>query len=88
MVRMRRHKSLLSKHLRVSWGTARTMLRKIRQAMAHRDSIYRLASLIELDDTVAGAGGKRSAKEVNPPEEAHVWRIHQSRLLSFVHSHF
>lgn len=49
-----------SKHLGVSWITARTMLRKIRQAMAHRDSIYRLSSLIELDDTVVG--GKRSGK--------------------------
>jgi len=28
-----------SKHLGVSWITARTILRKIRQAMAHRDSI-------------------------------------------------
>ena len=43
-----------SKHRGVSWITARTMLRKIRQAMAHRDSIYRLSNLIELDDTVAG----------------------------------
>jgi transposase-like protein len=34
--------------------------RKIRQAMAHRDSIYRLSNLIELDDTVVG--GKRSGK--------------------------
>lgn len=49
-----------SKHLGVSWITARTMLRKIRQAMAYRDSIYRLANLIELDDTVVG--GKRSGK--------------------------
>jgi len=49
-----------SKHLGVSWITARAMLRKIRQAMAHRDSIYRLANLIELDDTVVG--GKRSGK--------------------------
>ena len=49
-----------SKHLGVSWITARSMLRKIRQAMAHRDSIYRLSNLIELDDTVVG--GKRSAK--------------------------
>lgn len=49
-----------AKHLGVSWISARTMLRKIRQAMAHRDSIYRLANLIELDDTVVG--GKRSGK--------------------------
>ena len=49
-----------SKHLDISWITARTILRKIRQAMAHRDSIYRLSNLIELDDTVVG--GKRSGK--------------------------
>jgi len=49
-----------AKHLVVSWITARTILRKIRQAMAHRDSIYRLSNLIELDDTVVG--GKRSGK--------------------------
>jgi transposase-like protein len=49
-----------SKHLGVSWITARAMLRKIRKAMAHRDSIYRLANLIELDDTFVG--GKRSGK--------------------------
>lgn len=50
----------VSKHLDVSWVTARAMLRKIRKAMAHRDSIYRLSNLIELDDTVVG--GKRSGK--------------------------
>jgi len=49
-----------SKHLGVSWPTARSMLRKIRQAMAHRDSMYRLSNLIELDD--AFVGGKRCGK--------------------------
>ena len=50
----------VAKHLDVSWITARNMLRKIRKAMAHRDSIYRLANLIELDDTFVG--GKRAGK--------------------------
>ncbi len=50
----------LSKHIGVSWLTARNMLRKIRQAMAHRDSIYRLHRLIELDDTYVG--GKHAGK--------------------------
>lgn len=51
----------LSKHLGVSWRTARSMLKKIRTAMAHRDSIYRfLEELIELDDTYVG--GKRPGK--------------------------
>ena len=36
------------------------MLRRIRQVMAHRDSIYRLSKLIELDD--AFVGGKRCGK--------------------------
>lgn len=49
-----------SKHLGVSWGTARNMLRKIRKAMAHRDSIYRLGNIIEFDDTYVG--GKRAGK--------------------------
>lgn len=35
------------------------MLRKIRQAMAHRDSMYRLANLIELDDAFEHVPQKR-----------------------------
>lgn len=50
----------LSKHIGVSWPTARNMLKKIRISMAHRDSIYRLHKLIEFDDTYVG--GKRSGK--------------------------
>lgn len=50
----------LSKHLGVSWLTGRNMLRKIRKAMAHRDSIYRLENLIEFDDALVG--GKRAGK--------------------------
>ena len=51
----------LSKHIGVSWPTARNMLKKIRTAMAHRDSIYRLFNeFIEFDDTYVG--GKRPGK--------------------------
>ena len=50
----------LSKQIGVSWVTARNVLRKIRIAMAHRDSIYRLQQLIEFDD--AFVGGKRAGK--------------------------
>jgi hypothetical protein len=50
----------LSKQIGVCWLTARKMLKKIRTAMAHRDSIYRLHRMIELDDTYVG--GKRSGK--------------------------
>lgn len=50
----------LSKLIGVSWPTARNILKKIRTAMSHRDSIYRLQNLIELDDTYVG--GKRSGK--------------------------
>lgn len=50
----------LAKHIGVSWPTARNMLRKIRTAMAHRDSLYRLEQLIELDDTYVG--GKQPGK--------------------------
>jgi len=51
----------LSKHIGVSWPTAHKMLKKIRTAMAHRDSIYRLFhQLVELDDTYVG--GKKPGK--------------------------
>ncbi len=50
----------LSKHMGVSWPAARNMLRKIRSAMAHRDSIYRFQNLIEFDDTYVGI--KRAGK--------------------------
>lgn len=50
----------LSKQIGVSWITATRMLRKIRIAMGHRDSLYRLHDLIEIDD--AFVGGKRSGK--------------------------
>lgn len=51
----------LAKQLGVSWPTAWKMLRKIREAMKDRDSIYRLKNLIEFDDTLIGGKcpGKR-----------------------------
>jgi transposase-like protein len=50
----------LSKLLEVSWPTARNMLKKLRTAMAHRDSVYRLSELVEFDDALVG--GKRPGK--------------------------
>ena len=50
----------LSKHIGVSWPTARKMLRKIRTAMTDRDSVYKLHQLIEFDD--AYIGGKKTGK--------------------------
>ena len=50
----------LSKLIGVQWRTARLMLRKLRAAMAERDSRYLLDGLIELDD--AYVGGKRPGK--------------------------
>jgi len=50
----------LAKHISVSWPTARKMLKKIRVAMADRDSAYRLENLVEFDD--AYVGGKRTGK--------------------------
>lgn len=50
----------LSKQIGVSWPSARRMLKKIRIAMAHCDSIYRLENLIEFDDIYVG--GKRAGK--------------------------
>ena len=52
----------LCKQIGVSWPTASLMLRKIRAAMGHRDSVYRLTELIEVDDALVGgrrSGGKR-----------------------------
>jgi len=50
----------LSKLIGVSWRTAHKMLRKLRIAMGHQDSLYRLHGTIELDD--AFIGGKRAGK--------------------------
>lgn len=50
----------LSKHIGVSWPTARNMLRKIRTAMVDRDRLYKLNQLIEIDD--AYVGGKKAGK--------------------------
>ena len=52
----------LAKQVDVTWLTASRMLRKIRTAMGHRDSVYRLSELIEIDDALVGgrrSGGKR-----------------------------
>ena len=50
----------LAQQIEVSWITAHRMLRKIRIAMGHRDSLYRLHNLIEIDDALVG--GRRSGK--------------------------
>jgi len=52
----------LSRQFEVSYPTAWLMLHKIRKAMIDRDSMYYLAGIIEMDDTLFGApteGGKR-----------------------------
>jgi transposase-like protein len=54
----------LAQQVGVSWITAHRMLRKIRQAMGHRDSLYRLEDLIEVDDALVG--GRRSGKRESP----------------------
>ena len=50
----------LSKLIGVTWHSAYSMLRKLRQAMGHRDTLYRLTEIIELDDALIG--GKRPGK--------------------------
>jgi len=50
----------LAKLIGVTWRTAFSMLRKLRQAMGHRDTLYRLTEVIELDDALLG--GKRPGK--------------------------
>ena len=48
----------LSKLIEVNWRTARLILRKIRVAMGHRDSLYQLSGTIELDDALVGGRQK------------------------------
>ena len=50
----------LSKLIEVNWRTARLILSKVRKAMSHRDSLYRLSGTIELDD--AFIGGRQKSK--------------------------
>jgi hypothetical protein len=55
----------LSKLIEVNWRTARLILKKLRVAMGHRDSLYQLSSIIELDDALIGERQKdRKASEV------------------------
>jgi len=52
----------LAKDIEVSYPTAWLMLHKIREAMGHRDAEYKLAGIIQLDDSYFGGpkkGGKR-----------------------------
>lgn len=48
----------LSKLIEVNWRTARLMLSKLRHAMGHRDTLYRLSGTIELDDALIGGKHK------------------------------
>ncbi|MDX2368301.1 MAG: IS1595 family transposase [Colwellia sp.] len=50
----------LSKLIEVNWRTARLILSKLRRAMGHRDTLYRLSGTIELDDALVG--GKHKGK--------------------------
>ena len=45
----------LSKLIGVAWRTAYGILRKLRMAMGHRDGLYRLTELVEVDDAYLGA---------------------------------
>lgn len=50
----------LSKLIGVNWRTAYDLLKKLRTAMGHQDSLYRLSEIIELDDALVG--GKKPGK--------------------------
>lgn len=50
----------LSKLIGVNWRSAYLMLKKLRNSMGHRDSLYRLSDIIELDDALVG--GKKPGK--------------------------
>jgi hypothetical protein len=44
----------LSKLIEVNWRTARLILKNIKMAMGHRDSLYQVSGTIELDDALVG----------------------------------
>ncbi len=48
----------LSKLIEVNWRTARLILKKLRRAMGHRDSLYQLSGTIELDEALVGGRQK------------------------------
>lgn len=50
----------LSHLIEVNWRTARLLLKKLRQAMGNKDSLYFLTGLVEVDDALVG--GKRAGK--------------------------
>lgn len=50
----------LTKLIGVSWPSAFALLRKLRHAMGHRDTLYRLSEIVELDDALVG--GKHPGK--------------------------
>lgn len=50
----------LSKLIGVTWRTAYDLLKKLRKAMGHQDSLYRLSEVIEFDDALVG--GKKPGK--------------------------
>lgn len=45
--------------MEMNWRTARLILRKVKGAMGHRDSLYRLLETIKLDDAFVGGKQKR-----------------------------
>ena len=51
---------MLSQKLEISYKTAWLMLHKIRKAMTKRDSQYKLAVIVELDDAFFGAPSEGS----------------------------
>ena len=50
----------LQKLIEVNWRTARLILKKLRDAMGHRDDLYQLSGVIEVDDALVG--GKHKGK--------------------------
>jgi hypothetical protein len=49
----------LAKLIGVTWRTAFELLRKLRMAMGHRDSLYRLTHCLELDEAYVGGSKPR-----------------------------
>jgi hypothetical protein len=69
----------LSKLIEVNWRTAILILKKLRTAMVHRDSLYQLSGTIELDDALPALSiidktHNREAR-VTPSDFVDVWLL-------------
>lgn len=66
----------------ISWITARRMLYKLRMVMVRRDSLYRLMTLIEVDDSYVGS--KRTGNRSRGVPARHQFGLQLSTIRSML----